>query len=352
MRNGEELEPATFRFPEQVSEGSAVETSQAYLVSSGDLQQPTEGQDKLCRICLESTDEPSNRLIHPCRCAGSVRHIHAECLKAWLASQIDDLATAHCELCKTPFEMTIKLARKCSPKEACTEGLTQCLFTPLLLAVLGMLALVVYLLSEKYLVNASSAQQRGYTAALVATCVVSGIVISYLLVRALREACCSRKLVEWSIADFDDVTEEELPAATEGKISTAQEGSAHLDLRSEWMEEASEPLPPVLILPKRIRIGGVKVKTPDLHSASLTPVNQRGRVVAVTPRLLAASLSQSRASLNATPKSQTGLYLPGAQRDSVVRPISHLHRFTPTNGLSTSQLSGRERSDSVLRLQS
>ena len=350
MRSGEELEPTAFSFPAQASENSGLETSQADLVSNVSLQQP-EGQEKVCRICLESTEETSNRLIHPCRCTGSVRYIHAECLKAWLASQIEDLASAHCEICKTPFEMTIKLSRSCSPREACTSGLTQCLFAPLLLAVLGMLVLIVYLLSDKYLVNASSGQQRGYTAALVGTCVVSSFVIAYLLFKALREACCSRKLVEWTIADFDMATEEEQPAATEGKISTSQEVNSHLDLRPEWLEDAAEPLPPVLILPKRIRIGGVKVNTPDLHSSSLTPVNQRGRVVAVAPRMITASLSQSRASLNATPKSQSGVYLPGTRRDPSVRPLTHLHSFTPTNALSTSQPIGRERSDSVLRLQ-
>ena len=61
-----------------------------------------------------------------------------------------------------------------------------------------------------------------------------------------------------------------------------------------------------MVLPKRIKIQGHKVKTPQVHSSTLTPVNQRGRLVAVTPRMFAypASLNQSRASLNVTPRHQ------------------------------------------------
>lgn len=348
MRNGEELEPRVFHFPDQSMESSGLDTSQADLTPT--ISQPT-ATDKVCRICLETTEETLNRLIHPCRCAGSVRYVHEECLKAWLASQIEDMTHAQCELCKTPFEMTIKVARKCSAKEACNEGFTQCLFVPLLLAVLGMLVLIIYLLSDKYLVNASSGQQRGYTAALVATCIITGVVISYLLFRALREACCSRKLAYWSIADFDVSSEEEPPVVTETKITTSVEIPMHIDVRSDPLEDGIDPLPPVMILPKRLNFGGMKVKMPSLHSGSLTPVNKRGRVVAVTPRLVAASLSQSRASLNVTPKSQLALYTPNLRSDLSIRPITQIHRFTPTHMLSTPQPNGRERSESTIRLQ-
>ena len=263
------------------------------------------GNEDVCRICLEPP-APENRLLHPCKCIGSIRFIHEECLKAWLSSQAEDMAEACCELCKTPFSMSIKLSRKCTPREACTDGLTQCLFAPLLLAVLGMLILIVYLLSDKYLANADSAEQRGYTAALVVTCLVSALVIVYLLFRTLREACCSRKLTEWIIRDYetsetevDRIIPETKPAGDVSSFPT------HLDLKPDSpLEEARELVPPILVLPKRIKVGGIRVKTPQVHSSSLTPVNQRGRQVAVTPRMFAfpASLSQSRASLNPTPR--------------------------------------------------
>ena len=38
-----------------------------------------------CRICLgdENTDE--DPLLEPCKCSGTMKYIHAECLKNWFA---------------------------------------------------------------------------------------------------------------------------------------------------------------------------------------------------------------------------------------------------------------------------
>ena len=53
---------------------------------------------KTCRICYEGeTDE--NPLLTPCRCAGSVAHVHADCLRAWRRVK----PTAACELCLAPW---------------------------------------------------------------------------------------------------------------------------------------------------------------------------------------------------------------------------------------------------------
>jgi E3 ubiquitin-protein ligase MARCH6 len=37
-------------------------------------------ESKACRICHES-DDP---LFYPCKCSGSIKYVHAECLKQWL----------------------------------------------------------------------------------------------------------------------------------------------------------------------------------------------------------------------------------------------------------------------------
>ncbi|KAK6364610.1 hypothetical protein LTS17_012083 [Exophiala oligosperma] len=59
-----------------------------------------EGQD-CCRICRgEAT--PSQPLFYPCKCSGSIRFVHQECLKEWLAHS----QKKYCELCKTSFRFT------------------------------------------------------------------------------------------------------------------------------------------------------------------------------------------------------------------------------------------------------
>ncbi|CAO2652103.1 Nn.00g003860.m01.CDS01 [Neocucurbitaria sp. VM-36] len=54
-----------------------------------------------CRICRGegSEDEP---LFFPCKCSGSIKYVHQECLMEWLSHT----QKKHCELCKTSFRFT------------------------------------------------------------------------------------------------------------------------------------------------------------------------------------------------------------------------------------------------------
>ncbi|KAF2224357.1 hypothetical protein BDZ85DRAFT_234765 [Elsinoe ampelina] len=54
-----------------------------------------------CRICRSegTAEEP---LFHPCKCSGSIKHVHQECLMTWLSHT----NKKHCELCKTSFRFT------------------------------------------------------------------------------------------------------------------------------------------------------------------------------------------------------------------------------------------------------
>ncbi|SPO04581.1 related to SSM4 - involved in mRNA turnover [Cephalotrichum gorgonifer] len=54
-----------------------------------------------CRICRgEST--PTEPLFYPCKCSGSIKYVHQDCLMEWLSHS----QKKHCELCKTPFRFT------------------------------------------------------------------------------------------------------------------------------------------------------------------------------------------------------------------------------------------------------
>ena len=62
---------------------------------------PPNADPDTCRICRgESTpDEP---LFYPCKCSGSIKYVHQDCLMEWLSHS----QKKHCELCKTPFRFT------------------------------------------------------------------------------------------------------------------------------------------------------------------------------------------------------------------------------------------------------
>lgn len=64
-----------------------------------------------CRICFTNAD--TNPLLAPCKCTGSMKYVHLQCLKAWLnQSKISQLTTRvnsyrwksfGCEICKTKY---------------------------------------------------------------------------------------------------------------------------------------------------------------------------------------------------------------------------------------------------------
>ncbi|KAI4738606.1 hypothetical protein E4T50_10943 [Aureobasidium sp. EXF-12298] len=67
--------------------------------AEGSDKSPTEGDT--CRICRSeaSATEP---LFYPCKCSGSIKFVHQDCLMEWLSHS----NKKHCELCKTPFRFT------------------------------------------------------------------------------------------------------------------------------------------------------------------------------------------------------------------------------------------------------
>lgn len=55
----------------------------------------------LCRICRGEGND-TEPLFHPCKCSGSIKFVHQDCLMEWLSHS----QKKHCELCKTPFRFT------------------------------------------------------------------------------------------------------------------------------------------------------------------------------------------------------------------------------------------------------
>ena len=72
-----------------------------------------EMEGKVCRICLGEENSATDPLISPCKCAGTMSHIHLECLREWLNSKKtvkeNNKVTTYCwknlecELCKIRF---------------------------------------------------------------------------------------------------------------------------------------------------------------------------------------------------------------------------------------------------------
>ncbi|EPE32664.1 RING/U-box [Glarea lozoyensis ATCC 20868] len=60
-----------------------------------------DGNADACRICRGDGSD-AEPLFHPCKCSGSIKFVHQDCLMEWLSHS----QKKHCELCKTPFRFT------------------------------------------------------------------------------------------------------------------------------------------------------------------------------------------------------------------------------------------------------
>ncbi len=72
----------------------------------------------ICRICL-GEEEPGNPIISPCKCTGSVKYIHLECIREWLEGKKHKKETPlvnsyiwrglECEICKAYYDDSVVL---------------------------------------------------------------------------------------------------------------------------------------------------------------------------------------------------------------------------------------------------
>ncbi|KAG0367360.1 hypothetical protein BC939DRAFT_443427 [Gamsiella multidivaricata] len=60
-----------------------------------------EEEEEICRVC-RSEGTPEQPLFHPCKCSGTIRFVHQDCLLEWL----EHSNKRYCELCKHNFSFT------------------------------------------------------------------------------------------------------------------------------------------------------------------------------------------------------------------------------------------------------
>lgn len=71
-------------------------------MSSSDLTVKRDHPEEVacCRVC-HGESEPDNPLFYPCKCDGSIRYVHQECLVQWL--KVSKQRQPKCELCGEKF---------------------------------------------------------------------------------------------------------------------------------------------------------------------------------------------------------------------------------------------------------
>ena len=57
-----------------------------------------------CRICMMDENKNNSKMICPCKCNGSIRFVHPECLDNWINSRKKKKARYNCQICFFRFQ--------------------------------------------------------------------------------------------------------------------------------------------------------------------------------------------------------------------------------------------------------
>lgn len=98
----------------------------------------------ICRICYDSQEKD---LISACKCSGTLRFTHKECLKHWIIQKFPEIEGSSCEICKEKYNISFEYSKQwmCNlPDYSRVECLKKMLALLIALIVLTIITIVAY----------------------------------------------------------------------------------------------------------------------------------------------------------------------------------------------------------------
>lgn len=87
------------------SQSMTVRTINTLVIDVEEEKKISDGYETpVCRICLQEEIDMS-ALISPCRCCGSSKYVHVECLNEWRRMSQNPTALTQCEICATTYQV-------------------------------------------------------------------------------------------------------------------------------------------------------------------------------------------------------------------------------------------------------
>lgn len=222
---------------------------------------PSQITEILCRVCFEAESD-SHKLISPCKCSGSMKYIHEECLKIWLLSQDKDLNISECDVCKAKFIMKIITVTQCTCKNYWKECLGMFIFPILLILMSSILMVMLLFLIQGIKSKKSSADEQTYLILLVIACTIIIVILLIIFIKKIKRDCYSSKIVSWRIESVsnEDLLEE-----------TFEQNANNITQQPEDVQ--------VMVIPKFSRFNGRNIIRPDIQSPRLVPILRSGEVI-------------------------------------------------------------------------
>jgi len=119
-----------FKVKQMSLEGEGVALDDGSAICKVDPTEFDAMGDKNCRICLHEGSTLEDPLLAPCKCRGSIQHVHMECVKHWIKDRLalsnggasfvvgDASSPLSCELCKSSYQTTVQMGQnKCNTRQ-------------------------------------------------------------------------------------------------------------------------------------------------------------------------------------------------------------------------------------------
>lgn len=151
-----------------------------------------------CRICFETVPNTKN-LIFPCKCSGTMKFVHEECLKIWILSSRQDIKEATCDICKHQFSMEIKLAKKCSCQIKSNECFNLFIFPIIIIIISTILSIVLAYLIQGIKQGTIKTEEKVYFSIVLLACFSILSALIFTLVKTVIRTFCIVKMDKWHI---------------------------------------------------------------------------------------------------------------------------------------------------------
>jgi len=165
------------------------------------LNAKDEQESILCKICYEAGNE-DKPISKPCKCQGSMRYIHLECLKHWLGDKNVKEVKPSCEICKYVYRLIYDYEYIYSRKKTTAMMKNLALVIVVTIVVLVLIdVLIMVLLGSVSSMAEEEKQKILHVLVGISAVIVFVVLMSYF--RDFRETYYDKILIDWKVKDYE-----------------------------------------------------------------------------------------------------------------------------------------------------
>lgn len=154
---------------------------------------------RVCRICFEDESESRN-LIVPCKCRGTAKYIHEECLNYWIIEQIRSNVETKCEVCIYKFQFEVDVKSKCNPKQSLMTNPHKLCYFFVNLMILSIVFILLYIVIERSYIDSNN--HLGYFIGVLAVFLLIIVCLIGIILKLLKGICYVKCTEQYKVQPY------------------------------------------------------------------------------------------------------------------------------------------------------